>query len=101
MEAQELKPALKCGFVVSRRITGTVLGREARTAASDAGIPIFNTEVENRIPYAEAMTMGKTIFEWAPNSAAVREIQSLTHELMAVFDEQDIHSSPKARARIA
>ena len=31
------------------------------------------------------MTMGKTIFEWAGAGAAVREIQSLTHELLDAF----------------
>ena len=28
-QAQEFKPSLKCGFVVSRKIHGTVLGRDA------------------------------------------------------------------------
>ena len=28
-------------------------------------------EIEQRIAYAEATTLGKTIFEYAPNSAAV------------------------------
>jgi chromosome partitioning protein len=98
MEAQELKPALKCGFVVSRKIGGTVLGRDTRLMAADGGIPIFDTEIEQRIAYAEAMTMGKTIFEWAGAGAAVREIQSLTHELLDAFNEQNIRTSPEAKA---
>lgn len=81
-EAQEFKPSLKCGFVVSRKITGTVIGREARAMAAEVGIPVFATEVENRTPFNEAMTMGKTIFEWAPGSAAAREIRALTDELL-------------------
>ena len=97
-EAQEIKPTLKCGFVVSRKIGGTVLGRDTRAMAADAGIPTFGTEIEQRIAYAEALTMGKTIFEWAANSPAVREIQSLTHELLDVFNEQKLLSSPKAAA---
>jgi chromosome partitioning protein len=95
-EAQELKPTLKCGFVVSRKIGGTILGRDTRAMAADAGIPTFKTEIEQRIAYAEALTMGKTIFEWAGNSAAVREIRSLTHELLDVFNEQNVCTSPKA-----
>jgi chromosome partitioning protein len=98
MEAQELKPTLKCGFVVSRKIGGTVLGRDTRAMAADAGIPTFETEIEQRIAYAEALTMGKTIFEWAGNSPAVREIQSLTNELLDVFNEQNIRTSPQATA---
>src|SRR3954454_24289565 len=88
-EAQELKPTLKCGFVVSRKIGGTVLGRDTRAMAADAGIRTFQTEIEQRIAYAEALTMGKTVFEWSASSAAVRDIQTLTHELLDVFNEQN------------
>src|SRR5208337_1770269 len=81
-EAQELKPTLKCGFVVSRKIGSTVLGRDTRIMAADAGIPVFDTEIEQRIAYAEALTMGKTIFEWAGGGSAVIDIQNLAHELL-------------------
>jgi chromosome partitioning protein len=84
-EAQELKQTLKCGFVVSRKISGTVLGRDTRAMASDAGIPTFKTEIEQRIAYAEALTMGKTVFEWTSRGGAITDIQSLTHELLDVF----------------
>lgn len=87
MEAQELKPTLKCGFVVSRKIGATVLGRDTRSMAADAGIPTFRTEIEQRIAYAEALTMGKTIFEWSGRSPAAKEIQTLTRELLDVFNE--------------
>jgi chromosome partitioning protein len=86
-QAQDLRQDLKCGFVVSRKIGGTVLGREASRMAEDAGIPVFDAGIEQRIAYGEAATMGKTIFEWAPGTPAVREIQSLTHELLDVFNE--------------
>jgi chromosome partitioning protein len=97
-EAAELKPTLKCGFVVSRKIGTTVLGRDTRSMAADAGIPIFDTEIEQRVAYAEALTMGKTIFEWMGRGPAVAEIQSLTHELLDVLNEQDICASPEAQA---
>jgi chromosome partitioning protein len=100
MEAQELKPTLKCGFVVSRKIGGTVLGRDTRIMAADAGIPTFKTEIEQRIAYAEALTMGKTVFEWTARGAAITDIQSLTHELLGVFHEQDLRTSPQAKAAI-
>jgi len=97
-EAQELKPTLKCGFVVSRKIGTTVLGRDTRNMAADAGIRTFQTEIEQRIAYAEALTMGKTIFEWSGRSPAAREIQTLTRELLDVFNEQNIHTSTQASA---
>jgi len=97
-EAQELKPTLKCGFVVSRKIGSTVLGRDTRIMAADAGIPILDTEIEQRIAYAEALTMGKTIFEWAGGGPAVIDIQNLAHELLEALIEQNIRTSPEAEA---
>ena len=65
-EAQEFKATLKCGFVVSRKIGNTVIGRDIRAMAAEAGIPILDAEIEQRVAFAESMTMGKTIFEWPP-----------------------------------
>ena len=82
-EAQDYKETIKCGFVVSRKIGKTVIGREIRGMAGEAGIPILNAEIEQRVAYAESLTMGKTIFEWAPDGAAAREIAALTEEIIA------------------
>lgn len=80
-EAQEFKDMLKCGFVVSRKIGKTVIGREIRDMAAAADMPVLTTEIEQRVGFAESMTMGQTIFEWAPRSAAAREIEQLTREI--------------------
>jgi hypothetical protein len=44
--------------------------------------------------------MGKTIFEWGSNVAAVREIRALTHELLDTYksDEQVVLSDTEAAA---
>ena len=81
-DAQEYKGTLKCGFVVSRKIGKTVIGREIRDMAAESGVPILKSEIEQRVPFAESMTMGKTIFEWAAGSAAAREIEQLTQEIL-------------------
>jgi chromosome partitioning protein len=96
-EAKELKQTIKSGFVVSRKIGSTILGRDARSMVIDAGIAIFRTEIEQRVAYAEALTMGKTIFEWSDRSSAAKEIQTLTYELMDVFNEQNICKSTKTK----
>lgn len=81
-EAQAFKGSLKCGFVVSRKIGNTIIGRDIRIMAAEAGIPILATEIEQRVAFAESMTLGKTIFEWNPGGPATREIERLTHELL-------------------
>ena len=87
-EAQEYKETLKCGFVVSRKIGNTVIGRQIREMATEGGIPILAAEVENRVSFAESLTMGQNIFEWAPKSAAAHEIQSLTQEILSYGTEE-------------
>ena len=93
-EAQAFKEALKCGFVVSRKIGNTVIGRDIRAMAAEAGIPILSTEVEQRVAFAESMTMGETIFEWSARSAAAREIDHLTDEILSHAYE-NLHSRPE------
>ncbi len=99
-EAQAFKETIKCGFVVSRKIRHTVIGRDIRTMAAAAGIPILDSEIEQRVSFAESMTMGETIFEWSANSAAVREIENLTSEILR-YVEEDVHGGAKAETAIA
>ena len=51
------KPS-KVGFVVSRKIGNTVIGRQIRDMAAGGGIPILAAEIENRVPFAESLTRG-------------------------------------------
>jgi len=53
--------------------------------ARDLGCYIFKTQVEQRVAFAEAITLGKTIFEYAPNNAAVRDIHALAQEIVELF----------------
>ena len=96
-EAQEFKPSLKCGFVVSRKIGKTVIGRDIRNMAAEAGLPILESEIEQRVAFAEGMTMGQTIFEWAGESNAAREIEHLTKEIER-YVEEDVFSGSEAKA---
>lgn len=96
-EAQDYKPELQAAFVVSRKIGKTVIGRDVRKMAGDAGIPIFNTEIEQRVAFAESMTMGQTIFEWSPRSSAAKEIKRLTKEMLS-YEQEVIRDSSQAQA---
>jgi chromosome partitioning protein len=98
LEAQVVKNTLKCGFVVSRKIGNTVIGRDIRAMAAGAGIPILSAEIEQRVAFAESMTMGKTIFELGSDAAAAKkETELLTNEILSHVQE-NIRSSAKAKA---
>ena len=45
-------------------------------------------DLANRVPFAESLTMGQSIFEWAPKSVAAHEIQSLTREILSYGEEE-------------
>ena len=82
-EARTYKPDLARAFVVSRKLAGTVIGRDVRDLAGEGGLPILATEICSRVAFAEALTLGQTVFEWAPGSPAAEEIDALTTEILS------------------
>ena len=87
-EAREYKDTLLSVFLVSRIIPNTVISRSIRDHVADYGIPLFKATVANRVPYAEALTMGKTIFEWAGHSKAAHEFSTVMEEIGAFYERK-------------
>ena len=98
-----IKETLQAVFLVSRKHRNTVIGREAKDYAADQGIQILETEICSRIAFAEALTTGHTIFEWAQGSAAAKDIERLVKELLT-YNEQKKHlpgrRSPASNQRL-
>ena len=88
VEAQQFKETLKSVFLVSRIIPNTVISRSIRDHVAEHGIPLLTATIANRVPFAEALTMGHSIFEWAPNSRAANEFSTVMQEIGA-FHEQE------------
>lgn len=78
-EAQVFRPALRAAFVINRRVSTTVIGREARQALAEQPL---RTEVHQRIVFADSVAAGRLAREMAPDSAAAREITALADELL-------------------
>ncbi len=70
---------LRAAFAINRRVSTTVIGREARGAQP---LPTLQTEVRQRIVFAESVAAGRLARELAPDSAAAREVSSLVDELL-------------------
>jgi chromosome partitioning protein len=81
-KAEGANPELKSRLLISRRLSNTAIGKEARAAAGVFGIKIFNTEITQRVALADAISAGVTIFDFAPKSAAANEYRNLTEEVM-------------------
>lgn len=76
-EARLYKPALRAAFVINRRVVGTVIGREARSALADQPLPALAAEIAQRICFADNVAAGRLVREQGANSAAAREIARL------------------------
>lgn len=84
-EARVFRPILQAAFVVNRRVAGTVIGREARTALADPRIPALRAEIHQRIVFAESVAAGRLAAEIDPDGAAAREIAALASEVTGLF----------------
>jgi chromosome partitioning protein len=82
-EARVFRHALKAAFVVNRRVTGTVIGREVRAALGSQRIPTLASDVSQRIVFAESVAAGRVAAEVQPGGAAAREITALVADIEA------------------
>ncbi len=89
-KAQTVHPALRSRMLITRRLSNTTLGREARDAAGAFGIPVFETEIAQRVALAESLVAGQTVFEYAPGSPAVEEFQRLRAEVQDVLAAEPV-----------
>ena len=80
-----------------RIISNTVTSRLVREHLAERGIPLLKTCVANRISFSEALTMGKSIFEWAPRSAAAREFTAVMEEIGAFYGQERPDEAPAKR----
>ena len=81
-EAQVFRPALRAAFAINRRVSTTVIGREAREALADQPLPALRAEVRQRIVFADSAAAGRLVHELIPDGAAAREISTLVDELL-------------------
>jgi chromosome partitioning protein len=80
-EVQHDNADLKAQLLVSRKIPGTRVGREAREAMEVFETEIFQTELCQRVAYVDSMTSGVSVMQYAPGSKAMREIEGLFEEI--------------------
>jgi len=80
-EAREENPDLDVKLLINRKIPGTRVGREARDSLGVFDMEILDSELCQRVAYIEAMTSGVSVMQYAPNSKAANEVESLCDEI--------------------
>lgn len=88
MDVSAVKPDLKVFLVLSRKKMGNRLMRDGREAAAGffaiegLDVKVLETEIYDRIVYAEAPATGQTVIDYAPGSKAAEEVAALTREVI-------------------
>ena len=80
-QIQKKNKNLTAKLLVYRKIPGTRIGREARDALEGYNVPVFKTEITQKIAAVEAMISGLTVDAFAPRSKSAREFAALIQEL--------------------
>lgn len=86
-EASVFKENLKSFFVINRKITNTAIGRDANQALETYSIPVLESNVTQRVIFAEAASEGKSVYEIDPNGPAAAEVQAVVDELLELTTE--------------
>lgn len=85
-EAIIYKEKLKTIFVINRKIVNTAISRDVIDVLSKTDINVLNTHICQRVIFAEAAAVGKTVFDIEPESKAANEIICLVDELLKLGD---------------
>lgn len=81
-EAAVYNENLKILFTINRKIVNTAIGRDVADALSEYEIPVLKSAVGQRVIFAESATLGKIVSEVDEHSAAAKEIENLTSEII-------------------
>jgi chromosome partitioning protein len=81
-EASGLKENLKSGFVISRKIVNTVIGRDVVDALAAYPLPLLRSSISQRVAFAETAGQGSTVLEMDPDGPGSREMRALMSEIL-------------------
>lgn len=69
----------KAAFVVTRKIKGTIIGKEIYSELEKLGLPIFLNGTHQRVEYATTVEKGHTVIE--NNAEGAKEICAIVNEI--------------------
>ena len=95
-EARVFKETLKSVIAINRKIVNTVIGRDVREALATLNTPILQSDISQRVAFAEAFADGKTVSDLDPHSHAAHEVEALAAELVRNYEQKDRHKRTTA-----
>ena len=90
---QEIANGLpQAAFIITRRIEGTRLDNEIRTALAEYELRVFRSVITQRQAYPRTTAHGLTVFDGGYEPAR-QEIDAVADELIATIQEQEVKSA--------
>jgi chromosome partitioning protein len=89
-EAKAFKPDLKSFILLTRKTKNSVIGKQSREVLEGGGIPILKTELGYRVSYQESPAAGQGVTDYAPGTAAAKEVSALVDELLAMNSTEEV-----------
>jgi chromosome partitioning protein len=82
-------------ILITRKIQGTRIGREAREMLEAFGVEVMETELCQRVAYIDAMQFGVSVIQYSASSKAAQEIEALCDELLSASEpESELEPEP-------
>ena len=95
-EARVFKETIKSLITINRKIVNTIIGRDVREALLTLNTPILQSDISQRVAFAEAFADGKTVSGLDPNSPAAHEVEAFVTELVRDYEQKDSHKRTTA-----
>jgi chromosome partitioning protein len=80
-QARALRPAMQAAVLLTRKVAGTIIGRDARAVLDSTGLPVLASELGYRTDYQEASAAGQGASTYRPAGLAAQEVRQLVDEL--------------------
>lgn len=88
------RPVFRC--ILTQTTRDTVVAKHIRSELIDAGLPVLESEMTNRVVYAEAALWGATPSIVDAKGPAAREISAIANEVAQIVDH--VPEAKRARA---
>lgn len=98
---QELRPELKAYILINGADERTALTRDARANIGPAGLPIMQSQLCRRNPFAEVLAVGKGVTTYQPRSEAAAELRAVVDEIDKIAGRRAAVRPSKGKGKAA
>lgn len=95
-DVQAVNEDLQARLVINQFQETTTLAHEVLHALTEFGIPVFETRIGHRTVYRQSAVFGGTVHDFGSRaSQAIAEVEGLTNEILALFDQKKTEGEEK------